>query len=113
MGRVSFEAASSELEDETPAIAVKISGGDYELNVWLRMPELPLLAKVPTTTWDDGALRAGQSASAAAFWSCDDGQVSVFVGHDDETWDFSVSFPAADFQDMLDEIERERREGPE
>ncbi len=102
-------AESAYLQDGSPAIALKIQGPRYELNVLLSIAELPLLREVLSTRWDSGALRIGSSAGAAAFWawSCEAGEVWVGVGHDDETWDFGVLFPKSDFLALIAEIERE------
>lgn len=107
MSDFSVTAADSTLQDGTDAIAVKISCPTYELNVWLRVPEVALLETVPETPWEQGSIQAGMSAGAKVFWSCDDGEVSVGVGHDDQTWDFGVAISLDDFEVMMTEIHRE------
>jgi len=104
----SLSAETSSLEDGAPAVAVKIQSDVCELNVCIAVPDLPRLRDVPTTPWDSGALRLGVSARSPAFWSCDRGQISVCVGHDDETWDFGISFPENLLPDLISEIERAR-----
>lgn len=95
------------LDDGSPGVVLKIQCRDFELNVWLRLTELPLLRRVPSTPWESGAIPIGKSASSTAFWSCDDARVSVVVGGDDETWDFGVSFPESTFEELLIDIEKE------
>ena len=107
MSTISITAARAYIEDDVPAIAVKISGQSYELNIWLQLPDVERLRDVKTAPWADGSIRAGTSANAPAFWSCDRGAVFVGVGHDDETWDFGISTTMADFHALLAEIERE------
>ena len=102
----SLSAEASWLEDGAPAIALKIQSDVCELNLWLAVSSLPRLREVPSTPWEAGALRLGTSAGSSAFWSCDDGEIFVGVGHDDETWDFGVSFPETLFPDLIAEIER-------
>jgi hypothetical protein len=100
-------SAEWSLEDGRPAIAVKIQGPAYELNVWIPVSELPSLRRVPSTRWEKGALRIGRSAGSETFWSCDSGEVFIGVGHDDQTWDFGVLLSEGEFSRLLSEIERE------
>ena len=90
-----------------PAIGLKISSDAFELNVHLRVSELARLDDVLSTRWEAGALQLGTSASSAAWWSCDDGQVAICVGHDDQTWDFSIAFPVSEFANLRESINGE------
>ena len=102
-----FTAERSWLEDMTPAIAVKISAPSYEVNVGLRLEEVGLLPAILSTSWKTGAKPVGRSAGAHVFWSCDDGMVSLGIGHDDQTWDVGISFSAEAFHRMLAAIQHE------
>jgi hypothetical protein len=106
-GEFSLSAGAASLGDGRPAIAVKVQGPAYELNVWIPISELAALRRVPSTPWEAGALRIGESAGSPAFWSCDSGEIFIGFGHDDQTWDFGVTFPATEFLGLLSEIERE------
>ena len=110
-GEISVSAGAGSLRDGTPAIAVKIQGPEYEINISIPISELAVLRKVPLTQWESGALCIGKSAGSASFWSCDSGQIYIGVGHDDQTWDFGVMFPESEFSGLLAEIERELGHG--
>src|SRR5690349_10135769 len=103
---VAFSASYAE-EDDGPAVVLTISSEVFELNVALRISELARLDDVLATPWQGGALHLGTSAGAAAWWSCDDGRVAICVGHDDQTWDFSISFPVVEFAKLHESISRE------
>lgn len=64
-----------------------------------------MLDRVLHTRWDVGALHIGTSANAAVWWSCNGETVSVCIGHDDQTWDFSIAFAASEFARMRQSIE--------
>ena len=94
-------------EDDGPAVVLKISSEAFELNVALRISEIARLDDVLATPWQGGALRLGTSAGAPAWWSCDDGQVAICVGRDDQTWDFSIAFPVAELATLRASIDSE------
>jgi hypothetical protein len=103
----SFTAEEADLLG-APAVVLKISGPSYEINVWLRPPEVRVLDAVPNTSWQASrAIRAGTCAGASVFWSCDDGEVFISVGDDDESWDLGISFPLSLFSELMDDIENE------
>ena len=66
------------------------------------------LGEVTSRSWDDGALRIGDSAGASAFWSVngedDNDTVVILIGDDDETWDISFAVPAATIAEIVDAI---------
>lgn len=103
---ISFCANHADVGDGS-GIVLKISSDAFELNVALRIYELERLDKVLSTPWQGGALQLGSSANSAAWWSCDDGEVSICVGHDDQTWDFSISFPVSELAHLRECIETE------
>lgn len=111
---ISFIANSSTVgpNDDAPGVCLKISGAAYEMNVWLAVADLHLLERVPSTPWEGGALKLGTSAGADVWWSCDDGEVLIAAGRDDQTWDFGVNIPLARFADLRAAIDHEVANGP-
>jgi hypothetical protein len=92
---------------------IKFAAPDWELNVSVPASEVAVLRRVPSSPWLPGAVRAGVSAGSPAFWSAEaDGRVSVLVGHDDQTWDFGVSFPMAALDEVLRAVEAAGRGCP-
>ena len=77
-------------------------------DTWLAVIHIPpmdasKLNDVASRSWDDGSLRIGESAGAAAWWSVGDDNetVMILIGHDDETWDISIAIPAATIPDIV------------
>jgi hypothetical protein len=77
-------------------------------DTWLAVIHIPpedaiKLNDVASRSWDDGSLRIGESAAAAAWWSVGDDNetVMILIGHDDETWDISIAIPAATIPDIV------------
>jgi hypothetical protein len=96
------------IEPDKPAFSLKIQGPDWELNVLMAKAELALIPSVRFASWSErGSLRIGTSANSQAFWSFEDGNLSILIGHDDETWDFGVTVPEAVLDDIITEIGRE------
>ena len=103
---VSFSASSS-FDESGSVITLNISSEMFELHVALRIPEIARLDEVLSTPWQGGALQLGTSGVSAAWWSCDDRKVAICVGHSDQTWDFSISFPASEFVNLRESVKRE------
>ena len=87
-------------EGKDLGIALKISGAQYELNVFFQFAEITALESVPNASWHHGALNIGSCAGHRVWWSCDDSVVSVLVGRDDQTWDFGIDIPLAEFPNL-------------
>jgi hypothetical protein len=84
-----------------PHSSIKLQGPGWELNVHLDSREVSRLLEVAQCSWQKRqALRIGKSGSSDVFWSVDNGDLAILVGHDDETWDFGVFVP----QSVLDTI---------
>src|SRR5512141_270897 len=84
--------------------AVKFSSPSFELNVYLPQSQLGLLRQASTIPWSNGAIQIGEAAGALAFWCAGEpGMVSIMVGRDDQTWDFSVQVPATTIDIVLRE----------
>lgn len=93
--------------DGAPRFIIKLQGDDCELNVWVSLDELTTLRGVESATWSDrGSLRIGECLGAPAFWSCQDGRLSVLVGPDDETWDAGVFLDESVLPQLVAEIDR-------
>ena len=96
-------------ENDEPAVVLTIQGPMFELNVWMRPDELPLLDGVSEADWDSrGSLRIGRCGAAPVFWSSDAEHLSILIGHDNETWDFGVTLPRNTLKDILQEIRAEQ-----
>ncbi len=107
MHAISVEASRSTAPDGFGVLA-KISGQEFELNVWIHDSEVEQLKSVRHASWNDRAsVQIGQSAGRPAFWCSDDSQVSILVGDDDETWDFSAIIPLKTFDQLLAAVTRE------
>lgn len=65
------------------------------------MSDFIRLGRIRTADWNlRASLAVGESAGAEVFWAATGDSVAILVGHDDETWDFSVVVPLA----VVDEI---------
>ncbi|NUO47997.1 MAG: hypothetical protein HOV80_03985 [Polyangiaceae bacterium] len=93
--------------DDVPGISLKISGAEYEMNIWFPVSDLHLLERVPRAPWEQGALKLGTSANADVWWSCDEGHVFVAAGRDDQTWDIGIRFPLAELVELRAAIDEE------
>lgn len=95
----------------TPCFFVKLSGPDCELNLMMLESELELLRSVRESRWlKRGSIAAGNCLGSPAYWSCQDGRLSVLVGPDDEAWEVSYSAPEALVHQLQREIARARSE---
>ncbi len=97
------------LDESTRGFGIKIQAGVFELNVSMSIEELQMLPDIKNAHWEDrSSLRIGSSAGSPAWWSCDEGVLSILVGEDDEYWDFGVTLPVAVVDDILADIENQR-----
>jgi hypothetical protein len=108
MSSISVCLNSAQDEEGNTIFIFKFQGQDWELNIWMTKPELALIAEAQAAHWNQhGSVRIGKSAGIPAFWSCEDGKLSILIDQDDECWDFGVTMPEAVIDDMVTEIERE------
>jgi hypothetical protein len=99
----------SSLEDGKPALTVKIQTKALELNVWIPETEVHLLKEVAAAGWNDRrSVQIGRCANSPVFWSSKEGETSVLVGHDDETWDVGLTLPRGAFEQILDSVQAEQ-----
>ena len=89
---------------------LKIQRHDWEMNIWMTASELALVPNVRTARWDErGSIRLGECAGCPTFWSCKDGNLSILVGTDAESWDFGVKLPEAIIDEVIAETERQNK----
>jgi len=89
------------MSDGSTGIALKVQSTSWELNVAFSPPEVHELLETELPSWLSGSLKVGVSAGQAVAWSCDDGRVSILVGHDDQSWDFGVFVSIDEFASIL------------
>jgi len=89
-----------------PAILLKIQKKSYEVNIWFSIDEIPILQEVESISWKDGSVKIGTSANSDVSWSSDGNEVSIFIGHDDETWDIAVYIKKKELKELIAEIEK-------
>lgn len=88
-------------------ILVKIQAPAWEVNVRAAADDLAKLNDIRSADWDRRrSVQVGESADASAFWSCRGEEVTLMIGHDDETWDVAVIFPVAIVQAIVEELDR-------
>ena len=96
-------------DGDTRLYAVSLSTDTWLTLIHIPPAEAARLSEVTSRSWDDGALRIGESAGAGVFWSVngedDKDTVVILVGDDDETWDISFAVPASTIQEILAAIE--------
>jgi hypothetical protein len=88
--------------------AVSLSTQTWLALIHIASEEVVRLGEVTSRSWDDGALRIGDSCGVAAFWSIngedDKDTVIILIGEDDETWDISFAVPASTIGEITDAI---------
>lgn len=109
---ISITAGEGALENGDRALVLRIHTNMLELNVWIAEHEIALLQRVQCASWDArGSLRIGRSANSPVFWSTTDTELSILVGHDDETWDFGLRLPLSALQQILAEVAADKISG--
>jgi hypothetical protein len=82
------------LAGKPTTFAFKFSSSSFELNVYVPQSQLGRFRHAITAPWESGAVQIGESAGALVFWCAGEpGTVTVMIGRDDQTWDFSVQLP--------------------
>lgn len=85
-----------------------IRGKDWEINVVMTEAELMLLPKVRMARWSERTcLHIGKCAGVQTCWSCDEGNLSILIGKDDECWQFGVLMPETEIDNIIAKIKRE------
>jgi hypothetical protein len=81
-------------DDGEGGLCAKFSAENWELNVRASAAEFAALGRIESADWDArGSIRAGVAAGSPVMWSCSGRDVSVLIGHDDETWDIAFTIP--------------------
>jgi hypothetical protein len=92
--------------DADAGLALKLATHEWEVNVYGSVDDLSRLSEIRSTNWSERrSIQAGESAGARAYWASTGDQAALMIGHDDETWDVSVTVP----YDVIDEVVREVR----
>jgi hypothetical protein len=93
-----------------PCFILTIQKPDWEMNIWMAANELALIPNVRTAHWSNReSIKLGECAGSPTFWSCENGNISILVGPDDECWDIAVTLPEELLDDMITEIDRESK----
>ena len=89
------------------ALAVKLQTDSWEVNVHASPFELMKLRGIRDARWDERrTIRAGTSAGAPVYWAAEGDDVTLMIGHDDETWDLAVTMPIAAVEEIVRAAER-------
>ncbi len=84
---------------------VKIHDDAIEVNVPGAGEQLLLLRGIRDAQWEDrGSIRFGTSAGSPVYWCSGDGDATMMIGHDEETWDIAVTMPLAVVDDIVREV---------
>jgi hypothetical protein len=92
-------------------VLVKLQTETWEVNVWAPLADLARLRNVKDADWDARrSLAIGTCAGASVYWAMEgEDQVSILIGHDDETWDVGVTIPLATAYEIALQAEQQRR----
>jgi hypothetical protein len=65
-------------------------------------------AQVHRRRWEEGAIKIGTSAGAAAFWcsAAPEEGICVLTGHDDQTWDVAFTISVGCLQEIIAELDK-------
>jgi hypothetical protein len=84
---------------------VKIHDHTVEVNVLGPGKQFLLLSGIRDAHWEDRrSIRAGTSAGSPVFWCSGNGDATMMIGHDEETWDIAVTMPLAVVDDIVREV---------
>ncbi|MFD0683713.1 hypothetical protein [Actinomadura fibrosa] len=81
--------------DADPMPLVMLQAETWELHVWAPLADLSRLSEIRSATWDDRrSLQVGTCGDLPVFWTlAEDGQATVLIGQDDETWNLALMVP--------------------
>ena len=87
---------------------VKIQADVWELNICAPVPDLAKLRRVRTAVWSARTCMAiGTCAGVPVFWCHNEGQVTILIGQDSETWDVAFIIPAETTDEIVEQLEHE------
>ena len=98
---ITAEASRSSQE---AGVALKIQESNFEINLFISSAELGSLDGLPT--WLQGSAQIGTVNGIPAYWSVEDGVLSILVGADDEVWDFGIWLKEQLLSDIRAEVSR-------
>jgi hypothetical protein len=85
-------------------LLVKLQTDALEVNVWASTEDISRLGHIRSADWNARrSIHAGESAGAQVHWASMGDQVTLMIGHDDETWDVAITMPIQ----VVDEIVRD------
>jgi len=88
-------------------LLVKLATDEWEANVRLSGEDVAALADIRSASWNERqAVRAGESAGAPVFWASEGDQVTLLIGHDDETCDVAITVPLTVVDGIVREAQR-------
>jgi hypothetical protein len=89
-------------------LGVKLQTPAWEVNVRASPAEIASLRDIRGADWDtQRTIAAGRSAGESAFWAYEDCEVTLMIGHDEETWDIGVTIPVETVDELVSQAERE------
>ncbi|MGI5224013.1 hypothetical protein [Actinoallomurus sp. CA-142502] len=88
-------------------LTVKLQGETWELNIWASASDFGRLREIRSADWAARrSLAIGTSAGAPVYWATSDDQVTILIGHDDETWDIAVMVPLGAVDEIVSLVKR-------
>lgn len=92
--------------DGNRVASLNVGAPDYHLVLEIRSDDLDKLPKVRGANWDERTtLKIGTVHLSPAFWSMKDDELSILVGHDDESWSIAFTLPSSLLDTMIQELE--------
>ena len=83
------------------AIQIKLGSPLGELNVYASPTDRAALDSIRDARWSSRrSIRLGTVFGVPAWWSVDGDELTVLVGHDDETWDVAFTLPSTLLDDL-------------
>ncbi|MFG2090916.1 MULTISPECIES: hypothetical protein [unclassified Spirillospora] len=88
--------------DADPVPLLIVQTETWEVHIWAPLADLSRLSGIREARWDERrSLKVGVCAGSPVFWSLsEDGQATMLIGRDDETWDAALMIPLT----VVDEI---------
>ena len=95
--------------DADSGLSLKLATDEWEVNVHGSPDDLSRLSEIRSVSWSERrSIQAGESAGAPAYWASTGDQAALMIGHDDETWDVSVTVPFDVIDQVVSEVSRHR-----
>ncbi|RCG31722.1 hypothetical protein DQ384_09270 [Sphaerisporangium album] len=90
-------------DSDGSTVVVKLQTETWELNIRAPLADLARLHDIRQADWASRrSLAVGTCAGSPVFWTANEDQATILIGHDDETWDIGISLPI----ETVDEIVR-------